>query len=122
MLTLAFIIFAVAVFIGTGLAIPHARDTAGVVPWPLGVLHGLLGFGGFIVLLLALRGPTRGMAQGTASFGMISAALFALAALIGLAIFNACRIRHRRAGTLIGIHATLAVSGFVFLAAYVFTS
>jgi len=122
MLTAAFLILAIAVLIGTVLAILHARgETAQAVPWALGALHGLIGIGGLGLLLLALRGPPRGLDQGTASFGMIGAVLIALAATVGLAIFRAFRMkRGHRAGTLIGIHATVAVSGFVILAAYVF--
>ena len=119
MLTVAFLILAAVVLMGTALAILHAHGQ-GSVPWPFGVVHGLAGFGGFGCLVLALQGPPRGLAQGTASFGMIGAVLIALAALAGLAIFAAFRMKRRRAGTLIGIHATLAVCGFVILAAYVF--
>lgn len=68
--------------------------------------------------MLALRGPARGVAEGTASFGAIAAILLALAVLIGVAILAAHLRGKRRAGTLIGIHATLAVGGFVILAAY----
>jgi hypothetical protein len=118
MLTTAFFILAAAVLLGTGLAVLHARGQ-GVVPWAAGALHGVLGLIGLGMLLLALRGPPRGLGQGTASFGAIGAVLFALAALAGLAIFARYRLRHRRAGTLIGIHASLAVSGFIILAAYV---
>ena len=71
------------------------------------------------MLTLALRGPPRGLEQGTGAFGIIAAVLIALAALAGLALL-AARLRKRRlSGTLIGIHATLAVGGFVILLAYV---
>jgi hypothetical protein len=54
-----------------------------------------------------------------ASFGVIATALITPAALAG-AGFLAAHIRKKRiAGGMIGIHATLAVSGFVILAAYV---
>jgi hypothetical protein len=120
MLTAAFIILAGAVLLGAGLALVHLRSEAvAPVAWWLGALHGLLGLGGLACLALALRGPVRGLAQGTASFGTISATLIVLAALFGGLILTR-RVKHQRAGTLIGIHATLAVSGFVVLAAYVF--
>jgi hypothetical protein len=45
--------------------------------------------------------------------------LIALAALFGGGML-ARRVMQRRPGTLLGIHATLAVSGFVMLAACVF--
>ena len=78
----------------------------------------LLGIGGLLCLVLALRGPPRGIAQGTASFGAIAATLFALAALVGGAILATHLRNRRRAGALIGVHAAFAVSGFVVLAAY----
>ena len=118
MLTAAFIFLLGAVLLGSGLALVHLRSEAAVpVAWWLGALHALLGFGGLGLLALALRGPVRGLDQGTGAFGMISAALIALAALAGGGIFWR-RLKQRRAGTLLGIHATLAVSGFVVLAAY----
>jgi hypothetical protein len=121
MLTAAFIVLAVAVLLGSGLALVHLRSEAAArVPWWLAALHALLGLGGFCLLALALRGPPRGLDQGTGSFGMFSAALIAFAALAGGGVFWR-RLKQRRAGALLGIHATLAVSGFVVLMAYVFS-
>jgi hypothetical protein len=120
MLTAAFITLAGAVLLGAGLALVHLRsESAAPVAWWLAALHALLGLGGLACLALALRGPVRGLEQGTASFGTISATLIVLAALFGGLILTR-RLKRQRAGTLIGIHATLAVSGFVVLAAYVF--
>jgi hypothetical protein len=120
MLIAAFIVLTGAVLLGAGLALAHLRsEAAAPVPWWLGALHALLGLGGLGLLALALRGPAHGLEQGTASFGTISATLIVLAALFGGLILRR-RFRHQHAGTLIGIHATLAVSGFVVLAAYVF--
>jgi hypothetical protein len=120
MLIAAFIVVAAAVLLGSWLAVMHLRSAAAApVAWWLGALHALLGFGGLACLVLALRGPVRGLEQGTGSFGAISAALIALAALAGGGML-ARRVMQRRPGTLLGIHATLAVSGFVMLAAYVF--
>jgi len=45
--------------------------------------------------------------------------LFALAIAIGLAIFLRFRVAKKGANALVGIHATLAVSAIVILAAYV---
>jgi hypothetical protein len=119
MLIAAFIILGFAVVLGSALAVLHLRTQSGVsAPWQVAALHGLLGVGGLVCLVLALRGPPRGLAQGTASFGAIAAALIALAALAGGGLL-AMRLRNRRpAGALIGVHAALAVSGFVILAAY----
>jgi len=122
MLIAAFMILGFAVLLGSALAVLHLRTqpraASWPVAWPLGALHGLLGIGGLLCLVLALRGPPRGLAQGTASFGAIAATLFALAALAGGAILAAHLRKRRRAGALIGVHAALAVSGFVILAAY----
>jgi hypothetical protein len=123
MLIAAFIILGCAVLLGSALAVRHLRTPSGAVvpspiPWPVAALHGLLGIGGLVCLGLTLRGPPRGLAQGTASFGTIAATLLTLAALAGGGLL-AARLRNRPpAGALIGVHATLAVSGFVVLAAY----
>ena len=124
MLIAAFIILGFAALLGSALAVLHLRAQPGAaspswpVPWPVAALHGLLGIGGLICLVLTLRGPPRGLAQGTASFGAIAATLFALAALAGGGILAMHLGRRRRAGALIGLHAALALSGFVILAAY----
>ena len=88
------------------------------MPWPFAALHGLIGIGGLCCLVLALRGPPRGLEQGTASFGIIAASFLALAALAGVGILLMRRGKGQRAGTLIGVHATLAIGGFVVLAAF----
>jgi hypothetical protein len=120
MLMAAFAALGVAVLLGAGLAVQHMR-TARIpaTPWPAAALHMALGLGGLGGLGLALRGPPRGLEQGTASFGTVSAALIAAAALIG-AMMLAQRLRKRRpAAGLIGLHATFAIGGFVILMAYV---
>lgn len=120
MLSVSFTILAVAVLLGAGLAVQYLRGgTEHPAPWTLAALHGVIGIGGLCCLVLALRGPPRGLDQGTAAFGVISATLLALGAFIGLSILLMRRGKRRRAGTLIGLHATLAIGGFVVLAAYV---
>jgi len=120
MLTAAFTMLAVAVVAGSLLAVLHVREGAGLPAWPLAALHGSLALAGLGLLALALRGPARGADQGTAGFGVAAAAALALAALVGAALL-AARLRKRRvAGTLIAVHATIAVTGFVVLAAYFF--
>ena len=121
MLTAAFVIFTIAVVLGAVLAVLHLRtDRTATPPWPLGALHGALALVGLGCLALALRGPPRGVQLGTASFGIIAAALFVLAALLGARLLAARIFGKQIGGGLIGVHATLAVSGFVILAAYVF--
>lgn len=119
MLNAAFAALAVAVLFGSLLAIAYLREGAAPPPWPFGALHGLIDIGGLALLAFALRGTPRGVEQGTGSFGIIAAALIALAAFAGLFQF-AQRLRGRRLPrTLIGAHATLAVGGFIVLLVYV---
>jgi hypothetical protein len=56
--------------------------------------------------------------QGMGSFGLIATVLLAVAALAGM--LAARVLKKWISGTMIGIHATIAVSGFVVLAAYMF--
>ena len=95
MLNAAFAALAVAVLFGSLLAVAYLREAAATPPLPFGVLHGLIALGGLALLTLALRGPPRGVAQGTGSFGTIAATLFTLAAFVGLFQF-ALRLRGRR--------------------------
>jgi hypothetical protein len=119
MLLLSFSLLVITALLGSALAALHLRTGNAKPPgWPFGVLHGVLGIIGFVTLLLALRGPPRGEAMGVGSFGRIAAVLLTLALLAGLAILVA-RLRYRRVpGLIIGIHATIAVSSVVILAAY----
>jgi hypothetical protein len=119
MLIAAFVLLGIALLIGTALAVMHMREGVMAPHWSGGALHALLAIVGLGCLLLALRGPARGVSQGTASFGAIAAALLVLAAAIGLMLLGTRLGRRRIAGALIGVHATLAVGGFVVLAAYV---
>ena len=125
MLTAAFVLFTIAVALGAVLAVLHLQTNKTApppqpLPWPIGALHGILALAGLGSLALALRGPARGVQQGTASFGLIAAVLFVLAALLGAKLLAARLFGKRIGGGTIAIHATLAVSGFVILAAYVF--
>ena len=121
MLVAAFVILGVVVLLGSVLAVLHLRVNAAATPsWPLAALHGLLAISGLWCLALALGGPPRGLDQGTASFGTIATAMITLAALVGAGLLAARVLKRRIAGIMIGIHATLAVSGFVILTAYVF--
>jgi hypothetical protein len=120
MLTASFTILGAAVLLGAVLGALHLRAEGAAMPaWPLGGLHGLIALVGLGCLVVAQGGPARGFSTGTESFGRYSASLLVIAALLGGGILT-FRLRKRRIpGVLIGVHATLAVSGFVFLAAYV---
>ena len=120
MLVAAFVILAVAVLLGSVLAVPHLQTEGHAPSWSPAALHGLGASSGLGCLALALRGPTRGLDQGTASFGLIAIALIALAALVGVGLLAARVFKRRISGIMIGVHATLAVSGFVVLTAYIF--
>jgi hypothetical protein len=121
MLIAAFITLGIAVSIGSGLAIQYLH-TEGTKPppWPLALLHALFALGGLGCLFLALRGPPRGLDRGTGSFGIIAATLIVMAALVGSLMLAARILKKRPAGILVGVHATLAVGGFVILVVYVF--
>jgi hypothetical protein len=121
MLVAAFVILAVVVLLGCVLTDLHSRtgDRA-EWHWPLATLHGLFAVAGLMCLVLALVRSPRGLDQGNFSFGIGAAALIVLAALVGLTFLATQVLKGRHAGILIGIHATLAISGFVVLTAYVF--
>ena len=122
MLVAAFTILSVVVFLGSVLAHLHSQTGNRTEwHWPLATLHGLFAVAGLECLVLALVRSPRGLDQGNASFGIGAAALIVLAALVGLSFLVTPVLKGRHAGILIGIHATLAVSGFVVLAAYVFS-
>ena len=119
MLTTTFVILGIAVLLGSLLAVLYLRTEGAAAPWPLAALHGLVAIGGLFCLALALRGPLRGVEQGTASFGIIAVTLIGSAALIGVGSLVTHLLKRRLPGILIGVHATLAVGGFAILAAYV---
>jgi hypothetical protein len=110
----------IATLLGGGLAAAHLHAAPGRLRgWWLGAVHGVLGVAGFGALLVALRGPPRGVAMGVGSFGASAAVLLAMALIAGLGIL-VVRLRGRRVGSLVvGVHATVAISGVVVLAAYV---
>jgi len=118
MLSLAFALVLVAASLGALLVWMNLAPGRVAPRWPFGALHAALGAAGLGALLLALRGPPRGEAMGVGAFGRIAAWLLALALVMGLVLLSK-RLRHRRPTSgPIGIHATLAISGVVMLAAY----
>ncbi len=119
MLLLSFLLLATTALLGTALATLHLRaDGARLPNWAFGAIHALLGLAGFAILFQTLGDPPRGAAVGVAGFGRLSAILLAMALLSGLLPLTSRLRRRRRSNFAIGIHATLAVSGVVILAAY----
>ncbi len=113
----AVILLTLAVAFGTGLGLWHLRatDTVPRPPGWAGIVHGLVGIVGLAILLLALRGPERGVAQGAGSFGKMAAGFFAVALLAAIAFL----IRRRQgSAVLLAIHAGLAITGYVMLLAW----
>ena len=107
-----------AVLAGTVLAFWHLRAAEGVgrPPGWTGLAHGLGGAVGLALLLLALRGPPRAVAEGAGTFGTIAAWLFGAALLVGGLVW----VRRRRGPMLtILLHAVMAVTGWVMLIAWV---
>ncbi|HEY4043003.1 MAG TPA: hypothetical protein VGM32_14320, partial [Rhodopila sp.] len=86
MIAVAVWIVTFAVAAGTGLALWHLHhiDGAPRPPHVAGIAHGVVGTIGLGILVLALRGPARGVAAGVGSFGTIAAILFAGALLTGM--------------------------------------
>lgn len=90
----------------------HLRGTSRP-PLVAGIAHGLVGTVGLAALLLALRGPPRGVAAGAGSFGAVSAVLFAGAVLTGIVM-----LALRRNGAVMAIHAGIAITAYVLLLAW----
>jgi hypothetical protein len=82
-------------------------------PLAAGIAHGVVGVAGLVVLLLTLWGPARGIDTGVGSFGIVSAVLFAAAAVTGVAM-----LLLRRKGVVMAIHAGIAITGWVLLLAW----
>jgi hypothetical protein len=115
-LFLSFYVLAGAATLGTVLVVLHGMRRTAILRFA-GPLHGLIGATGLGLLLVALRGPPRGVTYGVSGFGTMAAVLLSLGVLAGLGVL-ARRLRRRDPMLAIGVHATLAIFGFVLLAAY----
>ena len=83
-----------------------------------GIIHGSAGAACVLLLLLALRGPARGVHTGAGAFGRVSFALRA-PALLGGATILSFHLRRRGAPTLlIAMHGMLGAAGGILLAAW----
>jgi hypothetical protein len=105
-------VLTLAVAAGTGLGLWYLREV-GRPPLPAGVAHGVIGVIGLGALLLALRGPARGVANGVGSFGVVAAGLFAAALLTGVV-----QVLLRRKPVVMAIHAGIAITGYMMLLAW----
>jgi hypothetical protein len=114
------IALSLAVTVGIILALWHLRatDGKGGPPQMVGLLHGIVGVAGLGGLILLLQGPRHGDAMGAGSFGIVAAALFALALLIGLAIPSLTRRSPPGATIAIVVHASVAITAYVLFVAW----
>jgi hypothetical protein len=113
MLRIAVFVFAIAALGGLVLAVRHFKGQDR--PWPLAILHGLLGAAGLILLLLPV------LTGGVPALAKTALALFVAAALGGFLLF-AFHIQKKRLPSLVVIiHAGVAVIAFILLATAVFT-
>jgi hypothetical protein len=117
-LSLAVLAFTIVVLLGAALAIQILRRPTHTPSRLLAWLHGLAALLSYGVLLVALMGPTRGAATGTQSFGLAAALLLLLAAVVGIVSLGLHLFRRRMPGIAIGIHASVAIFGYVILAVY----
>jgi hypothetical protein len=115
LLSLSVGLLTLAVLAGTILGLWHLRGAASGPPMSAGIAHGLSGAAGLAALLLALRGPPRGVAAGAGSFGTTSAVLFVAALACGVAVFL---LRRKGNAVVMAIHAGLAITGYVLLLAW----
>lgn len=113
-------ILAAAAAIGAVLAIPFLRGKeARRLPWLAALVHGGIGVTGLAVLSAALWQGLPASGMGTGGFGPAAACFLAVALVLGLAIALASWRRRRPAGTLVAIHAGVAIAGVVLLWALV---
>jgi hypothetical protein len=83
-----------------------------------GMIHGAAGLAAVVLLLLALRGPARGVHTGAGSFGWTAFALMAAALAGGITILT-FHLRRKGAPTLlIAMHGMLGIAGAVMLSAW----
>jgi hypothetical protein len=118
MLSLAVLSFTIVMLLGAALAIQVMRRPVQPPSRVLVWLHGLAALLSYGALLVALVGPPRGAATGTQSFGLSAAILLLVAAAVGLLSLLLHYRRKRMPGIAIGVHASVAIFGYVILAVY----
>jgi len=118
LLGLAVISFTIVVLLGAALAIQTLRRPTHAPSRALAWLHGIAALLSYGVLAAALMGPPKGAETGTQYFGLAAAILLLVAAVIGLLSLVLHYRRKRMPGIAIGIHASIAIFGYVILAVY----
>jgi len=121
MMTAALILLLIAVLFGCWLAFLHFDGRPPeAVPWALALMHAGLALVGFLLLVVTFREPApHAVSGGMAVFGRTAITLLTGAIAVGLGLLARFRLRKKGAEALVGIHATLAISGIVVLAVYV---
>lgn len=123
MLLTSLCLIGAAVALGLGLAVWYLQSEGRrIPPFALAALHGALALTGFVLLLIFLAHPLPPQLEiyGASTMGRIAAGFLVLALLTGLLPLNA-RLRRRPLpvpSLVIGMHATMAISGIVILAAF----
>jgi hypothetical protein len=111
MLTYALIAFAVAAVGGLVLAAHVLRGK--LAPWALSLLHAALGATGLALLLLLLL---QGSVQGAVPQAVLIAFIVLVVAALGGVFLASFHLRRRLPlKTIVGLHAGLAVTGFLIL-------
>ena len=115
MTALAVWVLTVAVMSGAGLGLWHLRTDGGRPPALAGIAHAVFGVIGLGLLVVALRGPERGIDKGVSGFGVAAAWSFLAALTVGVLVW--VRRRHKP-GLSIAIHAGIAVTAWALLLAW----
>jgi hypothetical protein len=119
MLTLAVEILGAGVVVGMTLAVIALMAPAKPPARILASLHGLLVTAGYAILIDALMTePARGTMTGTQSFGLVAAVLLGIAIALGIASLVLHMRQRRMPGVMIGVHASVAIAGYVMLFVY----
>lgn len=116
----AFLVLSGAVGLGIVAAVGLSMKRGRWSGMATGLAHGTFGLAGLALLVAALaEGPVRGTGQGMAGFGTDATYVLGVALLFGL-VMAAGELRGRRPPVLLaGLHATIAILGFLMLVAYV---
>ena len=110
MITAALFLLLIAALFGCWLAFLHLDGRLPeAIPGGLALTHVALALIGFLLLVMSHRNRAE-----NSHFTLLAGAIAA-----GLGLFVRFRLRKKGAEAFVGIHATLAVSGIVFLAVYV---